>query len=154
MTAPSKERADSHWRILLPSTYICPPDLRGQDVTLTIKQIKVGDLPLEGTSQTERKMLIWFEQASKPWAPSKTALREIEMTLGTGITADWIGKDITLFPTRKELTGRRKGKPIKDPGTKKITEGIRVRVRRKSDDADDETEEQTGGDADSKEQNA
>jgi len=127
-------KLETHWRLLMPTNYLCPADLRGQEMTLTISKVEMGDLPLEGTAKKERKILIYFEGASKPWAPSKTALREIDMTLRTGVTADWVGKDITLLATRKERTGRRKGKPIRDPGTGKNAEGIRVRVRRTADD--------------------
>lgn len=141
MAAKAKDM-ESHWRILLPTTYLSPPDLRGQEHTLKIADIIVDDLPLEGSPEKQRSLLIRFEGASKPWVPSKTALREIEMIYG-GLTADWIGREITIYPARKEATGPRKGKPIRNPSTRRNGEGIRVRVRRVADDSqiEDETTE-------------
>lgn len=135
MTAADK-RLESHWRLLVPSEYMCAADLRSRDVTLRIKSVSQKDLPIEGSSDKKLAIVITFDDPNfKPLVANKTNLRSIESLHG-GYVTDWIGKSITLYPTKKEAGP--KGRPIKDPKTRRIVEAIRVRVRPgASDDAPD-----------------
>jgi hypothetical protein len=122
-------KLDSHWRLLNPSDYLCAADLRGRSVRVRIVDVSLKDLNLEGRDEKAKKVVIRFEGKSKAFVPSKTALRQIHMYTGTGLTADWIGKDIWLHPTAKEWKPRDKawtGKGIRNPSTNMVDEALRV----------------------------
>jgi hypothetical protein len=126
VTAP---KLDSHWRLLHPSDYLCAADLRGRSVRVRIADVSLKDLNLEGRDEKAKKVVIRFEGKSKAFVPSKTALRQIHMYTGTGLTAEWIGKDIWLHPTAKEWKQKDKGwtgKAIRNPQTNMVDEALRV----------------------------
>lgn len=127
MTAPNK--LESHWRLLQPSDYLAAADLRGRSVRVRIADVSRKDLNLAGRDEKARKVVIRFEGKEKLFVPCKTALQQIHMYLRTGLTADWIGKDIWLIPTAKEWrpkTGDWTGKPIRNPGLGMVDEALRV----------------------------
>lgn len=65
-------------------------DLVGRDVTVTIVDVKPGpaDQPVHIITDTYG--------SSRPWKPSKTALRDIVQAWGTDSTV-WVGRRLTLF---------------------------------------------------------
>lgn len=65
-------------------------DLVGRDVTVTILDVKQGDRdqPVHIITDTYGP--------SRPWKPSKTALRDIVQVWGTDSTV-WVGRRLTLF---------------------------------------------------------
>jgi len=65
-------------------------DLVGRDVTVTIVDVKPGpaDQPVHITTDQYGP--------SRPWKPSKTALRDIVQAWGTDSTV-WVGRRLTLF---------------------------------------------------------
>jgi len=141
--AASQSKLESHWRLMYPSKYLCAADLRGQDYTLTIKSVSVDDLQVVGTAQKKRSVLIGFEEAEKKLVANKTNLTDIASLYGA-LTDDWLGKTVTLYPTKKEKTGKR----IKDPNTGKGCEAIRIRTAGSEPDttnepADEPSEEQS-----------
>jgi hypothetical protein len=126
MTSPKLE---SHWRLLSPSNFLGAPDLRGRDVRVRIASVSREDLNVEGQDDKAAKVVITFEGKSKGWVPCKTALRQIHVYLGTGLTADWIGKEIWLHPTSREWRQKTRdwtGKPIRNPQLNMVDEAIRV----------------------------
>jgi hypothetical protein len=126
VTAP---KLDSHWRILSPSNYLGAPDLRGRDAKVKIASVSREDLNVEGQDDKEAKVVITFEGKKKPWVPCKTALQQIHMYLGTGFTADWIGKEIWLHPTSREWRQKTRdwtGKPIRNPKLNLVDDAVRV----------------------------
>jgi len=84
-------------------------DLVGRDVTITIVDVKPGD--------KDQPVHIITDQygPSRPWKPSKTALRDIVQAWGTDSTV-WVGRRITLFNDPEVLWA---GQPVG---------GIRIRA--------------------------
>lgn len=114
-----------HYELLFPSLYIKAADLQGRDVTLTIRKIVVEGLNRAGTSKKEDRPIVYFEETAakakrtgkdeKRMVMNKTNARAIASHYGVD-TDDWIGKKITLYPTRV-------------PYKKETVEAIRVRTR-------------------------
>ena len=126
MTAPKLE---SHWRLLHPSDYLSAADLRGRSVRVRIADVSLKDLNLEGRDEKAKKVVIRFEGKAKAFVPSKTALRQIHMYTGTGLTADWVGREIWLCPTAKEWKLKDRawtGRAIRNPQTNMVDEALRV----------------------------
>lgn len=105
---------NDHWRLMYPTEFLAWPEFRGKEVTLTIKSVSVDDLPLAGTSQKERKPVVRFIETEKKLCLAKTNARQIAELLGP-LTAEWVGKRITLYPDPSVKFGR------------KTVGGIRVR---------------------------
>lgn len=84
-------------------------DLVGRDVTITIVDVKPGP--------ADQPVHIITDQygPSRPWKPSKTALRDIVQVWGTDSTA-WVGRRLTLFNDHEVLWA---GQPVG---------GIRIRA--------------------------
>lgn len=76
--------------IVAKSDQINAIDLVGRDVTVTIVDVKPGpaDQPVH--------IITDAYGPSRPWKPSKTALRDIVQAWGTDSTV-WVGRRITLF---------------------------------------------------------
>lgn len=76
--------------IVAKSDQINAVDLVGRDVTVTIVDVKPGpaDQPVH--------IITDVYGPSRPWKPSKTALRDIVQAWGTDSTV-WVGRRITLF---------------------------------------------------------
>ena len=84
-------------------------DLVGRDVTITIVDVKPGP-------QDQPVHIITDQYGpSRPWKPSKTALRDIVQAWGTDSTV-WVGRRITLFNDPEVLWA---GQPVG---------GIRIRA--------------------------
>lgn len=84
-------------------------DLVGRDVTITIVDVKPGP-------QDQPVHIITDQYGpSRPWKPSKTALRDIVQVWGTDSTV-WVGRRITLFNDPEVLWA---GQPVG---------GIRIRA--------------------------
>lgn len=85
------------YRLLFPNDYIAAHDLRGKDVTKTIKGVAVEELRLTGGGK-EKKPVISFSDTKKRLVLNKTNAKSIASLHGND-TAGWIGKKIALFPT-------------------------------------------------------
>lgn len=85
------------YRLLFPNDYIAAHDLRGKDVTKTIKGVTVEELRLTGGGK-EKKPVISFSDTKKRLVLNKTNAKSIASLHGND-TAGWIGKKIALFPT-------------------------------------------------------
>ena len=83
-----------------PSNYLKAPDLKGRNVNLTIKAItqeKIGQ-------DKESKPLVTFSKVKKGLILNVTNCRTIEKAYGK-IFANWVGKDIQLYPTTVSFQG-------------------------------------------------
>jgi len=97
-----------HCELMYPSLYLKAADLRGRDVTLTIRDVTQEDLQIVGTSKTERRVIVYFVESQRRAAEknedekrlvlNKTNMRTIKKMYGPE-TDDWKGKRVTLFPT-------------------------------------------------------
>jgi len=97
--------------VLFPSNYLRAADLNGQDVTVTIDKISHEDIG------DDNKPVVYFRGKKKGLVLNKTNANNIAIACGDD-TEDWIGQEITLYPTVVDFQGR-------------SVEAIRVRLARK-----------------------
>lgn len=84
---------------LYPSRYLKESDLRGRDVTVTIKKVdivKIGD---------DTKPVAHFEGKDKGLVLNKTMFNAIAKATGELDSDNWGGHRITLYPTETEFKG-------------------------------------------------
>jgi hypothetical protein len=98
----SDDVTNTHWRLAFPTDYLAAADFRGRDVTLQIKSVALEDLPLAGTSKTERRPVVTFAKTPKKLVLNKTNSKTIAKLLGPYMSK-WAGKQITLYPTTTEF---------------------------------------------------
>lgn len=87
----------AHWKSMMDRDFIYAFDLQGQDVTVTIEKVTGGELTGAGGKKS-KKPLCYFKGKSKPLALNATNCRTIAGMYGND-TEEWIGKQITLFPS-------------------------------------------------------
>lgn len=85
-------------QLLFPSEYIGAVDLRGRDVVVTIAKVELADLRMVG-GKSQRKPIVYFTGAQKKLVMNKTNAGTIASLYGGKVEA-WVGKKITLYPTR------------------------------------------------------
>jgi rubredoxin len=122
-----------------PSNSLKAADLEGQEWDLTIESYIVREFDQEdqktGEQYKAKKPIFSFHEIDKTWVCPKTCRDELASAYGDEMD-DWIGKKITLYPT-------------KVPFGNKSVDAIRVRAERqkaaltkkpkpRSDDLDDE----------------
>lgn len=100
------------YRLLFPREYLGAPDLKGQDVTLTISRIQIEDL--ETKEGKERKGIAYFAETdaaaqrdgtkAKRLVLNKTNAKTISKLYGPE-TDGWAGRRVTLFPTTCQSFG-------------------------------------------------
>lgn len=116
------------YRLLFPSLYLGAPDLKGKDVTLTIRRVVVQDLKTE--KGTERKPMLFFNETKdaaeaageldkeKRMVLNKTNAKTIASLYGNDADA-WAGKRVTLFPSMVAVGGESKDclriRPVQPP---------------------------------------
>jgi hypothetical protein len=86
---------------LYPSKYIKHSDLKGQDVTVTIKCLVVEEVGMEG----EKKPVLYFEGTDKGLVMNVTNANTIAAAYGRDTDA-WKGKQITLYGTTTDFAGK------------------------------------------------
>lgn len=82
-----------------PSRYLKESDLRGRDVTVTIRKVemvKIGD---------DTKPVAHFEGKDKGLVLNKTMFNAIAKATGELDSDNWEGQRITLYPTETEFKG-------------------------------------------------
>lgn len=92
-----------HYKLLHPRKYICAADLDGKDVKLTIKSIDHEELVMEG-GKKDVEPVITFEKAKKKMVLNRTNARRIAEYYGDDVD-QWVGKEITLYPTTTKAKG-------------------------------------------------
>jgi hypothetical protein len=85
------------YRGMYDKDYIGHWDLEGKPVTVTIREVKAGDLTQQGGRKSKRP-LVFFEGAEKALVLNKTNGKIIAGLYGTK-TEGWVGKKITMYPT-------------------------------------------------------
>lgn len=107
------EEHKTHYRKLCPTRFLGAHDMDGKDFTLTIKSVHAEELiDVEKTKKehkevTTTKSVIEFEKAKKPWVAVLTNMQAIAKIHGDYVE-DWIGKQITLYPTKVRAFGEMK----------------------------------------------
>jgi hypothetical protein len=84
-----------------PSRYLTAADLNGLNQTLTIKDVALADM-----GDDTEKPVITFSDCAKGLVCNITNWSTIEELYGED-SDDWINKQITLFPTKVEMKGKR-----------------------------------------------
>lgn len=95
----------THWRKLTPrnTDYVAAEDLNGKDCTVTISDVKPGNIKGEG-GRSARKALVFFQGKEKPLVANATNCKTIASMYGNDVEA-WKGRRITLYPTNVQMGG-------------------------------------------------
>lgn len=91
------------YRTMYEKEFVYAYDLDGKDVTLTIERVNVGELV--GTSgKKTKKPVVYFRGTPKGLALCVTNGKTIATLYGNR-TEDWVGKRITIYPTKTTFGG-------------------------------------------------
>lgn len=94
-----------HWKSMMDNDYLCAFDLQGRDVTLTISEVRGGELTGNGGKKSRKPLIFFAESKSgKPLAFNATNSKIVAGFFGNDTDA-WIGKRITLYPTTTQFGG-------------------------------------------------
>ena len=85
---------------VFPSEYLRAADLKGRDVTVTMDSMETKDIG------SDHKPVLYFKNAEKGLVMNKTNWNMIAEIYGDE-SDDWMGKKITLYPTRVDFQGKR-----------------------------------------------
>lgn len=92
-------------RTMFDKAYLYAYDLQGRDVTVTIARVVGGTLTGTG-GKSNKKPILFFQGAKKGLALNITNAKTIASMYGNSFkTEDWIGKRITLYPSRTTFGG-------------------------------------------------
>lgn len=87
---------------LFPSKYLKAHDLGDKHITVTIRNATLEDMGFG--SDKERKLVLWFEKATKGMVMNRTNAMIVASLYGPETDA-WIGKAITLYSARVKAFG-------------------------------------------------
>lgn len=99
----SKEDLNVNWREWTDPDYLVGWALNG-DVVKTIKDITKQDVVNPRTLKKEPCVVMHFTQGL-PMVLNNTNRKSIQLSLGSGVMSDWIGKSITLYPKQVKAFG-------------------------------------------------
>lgn len=85
--------------LLFPSNYLKSCDLKGKDAVLTIKLVEMDVLTMRGGG-TKTKAIVHFAGTEKLLVCNRTNAELIAAALGTRNPQEWVGKRVTLYPTK------------------------------------------------------
>ncbi len=123
---------------VFPSKYLKAADLEDNDVTLTIASCEMETVG-QGNDQ-EEKPVLYFKKTKKGLVLNKTNMNVIENLYGDE-TDDWIGEQITLFPTVVEFSGKQVDAiRVKNPKKAKGPARKRAVPEREEDDEEEQEE--------------
>lgn len=92
-------------RTMFDKAYLYAYDLQGRDVTVTIDRVVGGTLTGTG-GKSNKKPIVFFKGAKKGLALNITNAKTIAAMYGNSFkTEDWIGKRVTLYPSRTSFGG-------------------------------------------------
>lgn len=74
-------------------------DLGGREVTVVIERVEAGILENKQAKKRDKAPILYLRGAKKPLALNKTNAKTIAGLYGNNTDA-WIGKSITIYPTR------------------------------------------------------
>lgn len=95
-----------HWREMMSSDKLYAADLDGQERIVTITRVVQGEYPdHENPNKKLKKPDVFFREFSKPLGLNSTNARAISKLLGSPKTENWIGRQITLYPTETKAFG-------------------------------------------------
>jgi hypothetical protein len=91
-------------QLLIPSEYVEAADLKRKVAPVTITQVEVSELRMQG-GKSQKKPIIHFKGTNKKLVLNKTNAKSIAKVLGTGVCEEWVGKQIILYPTTTRCGG-------------------------------------------------
>lgn len=86
-----------------PSKYLKASDLQQREIVATIDRVDYESVG-QGAKQ-ERKPVLYFMNKEKGLVLNKTNANKITELLSTGITEEWHGRQIRLYPTETQFAG-------------------------------------------------
>ena len=93
---------------LFPSKYLCPADLQGHAIRVTISAVERVKMKDPQTKQDNLKAVLHFEGKQKGLVLNKTNAFAIADILGDDETDNWVGGQITLYTTQITIGGKKK----------------------------------------------
>jgi len=95
----------AHWKSMMDRDFMYAFDLQGKDVTVTIDRVVAGELTGQGGRKSKKPLCYFKESKSgKPLALNSTNCKTIAALYGHDTDA-WVGKPITLYPTKTQMGG-------------------------------------------------
>lgn len=85
---------------MFPSKWLTAADLNDADLTVTIRACTY-----EEVTEKDKKWVLWFEETGKGMVLNKTNSKMIVQLLLSDDTDEWVGRQITLFPTQVDYEG-------------------------------------------------
>lgn len=114
-----------------PSNFISAGDLDGKELRLTIDRVEDKNKVKREDGTPIDKLVLYFRGSEKGFVAGPTNARAIRMQHGN-VIEDWVGKQITIFPTTTKLTkawAEKSGVVILEDHGKSVTVPcIRVKV--------------------------
>lgn len=92
------------YRTMFDEKWVRAWDLGGKELTVVIQKVEAGVLDNHRSKTKDRKPIVWFRGAKKPLALNKTNAKTIAGLYGNE-TEKWVGKPITIYPTRTMMGG-------------------------------------------------
>lgn len=86
------------YRAMFDRDYLGVWDLNGREVTVTISDVKAGEIGGQQGRKKEKKPIVSFEKTAKMLLCNKTNAKTIAGMYGNDVR-QWIGKRVTLFGT-------------------------------------------------------
>lgn len=93
-----------HYLEYFENDYVKAHELKGKDVTVTIMDIDLESLIMEGGIKND-KMVMSFKESPKKFVCNKTNGKLIAKVLKSTDSLTWTGKKITLYPTTTKCKG-------------------------------------------------
>lgn len=90
------------YRSLFDNQWVKAWDLGDKPVTLTIERVEAGTIENRKAKKADRMPILWFKGAKKPFGCNRTNAKTIAGLYGTKTEA-WIGKAITIYPTKTQF---------------------------------------------------
>lgn len=93
----------AHWRSAMEEKeFLFAFNLDGKEYTLTIRSVASGVISGD-KGKTTKKPICTFVETTKKLALNATNCKTIEAIYGTPDIAQWVGKRITLYPTKTTM---------------------------------------------------
>jgi hypothetical protein len=90
--------------LMFPTKYVKADELKGRDVTVTVASIVKEHVQVRG-GVAKDCWVIAFTETPKLFIVNKTNAETIAKATGTEQASEWVGKRITLYPTKTECKG-------------------------------------------------
>lgn len=103
MTTQGDKQGKTHWRKNFDYRFIAAEELGGE-VKVVIKSFSQEEA-FNGKTK-EIVPVIWFEKTEKGMVLNRTNSKVIARVLNSPYMEDWVGKEITLYPTMVQAFGQ------------------------------------------------